>query len=257
MRDKAYLFGPFFGELSWEYFRFAPYAIYLKKISPNIKMIVLTRPSRFDLYGQYADTLVTQRIALEDEYNQSAFKLKNYGDVIYENLAERFRSIYEKKYNIIDHHYPDISGWRYKVKWQFPRDRMDYNFIARTKNKEVVEDFIDPNSKIILTSRKYDYPSDDYKIININDFKETIDDKIDDKRITYLGCLIELIKASTIVVSTLHQDLGHLAILLRKPLIYLNRRMKKDNAQLMNPLNTTIIDCRAVSEGVEIYENNI
>jgi len=60
MLDKAYLFGPFFGELSWEYFRFAPYAIYLKKISPDIKMIVFTRPSRFDLYGQYADILVNK-----------------------------------------------------------------------------------------------------------------------------------------------------------------------------------------------------
>lgn len=257
MRNKAYLFGPFFGELSWEYFRFAPYAIYLKKISPNIKMIVLTRPSRFDLYGQYADTLIPQRIAQEDEYNQSAFKLKNYGDVIYENLAKRYRSIYEKKYNIVDHYYPDISGWRYKVKWQFPKDRMDYNFIARTKHKEIVDNFVDKDSKIILTTRKYDYPSDEYSVVNIDDFIDDIEYKVDDESITFLGCTIELIKASTLVASTLHQDVGHLAILLRKPLIYLNRRMKKDTVQLMNPLNTLIIDCKAVSEGVEIYENNI
>jgi len=31
--------------------------------------------------------------------------------------------------------------------------------------------------------------------------------------------------------------------------------MKKDTVQLINPLNTPIIDCKSVSEGVEIYEN--
>jgi hypothetical protein len=254
MQDKAYLFGPFFGELSWEYFRFAPYAIYLKKISPDIKMIVLTRPSRFDLYGQYADILIPQRLEKEETYNQSAFKLINYGDVLYETLARKYKMMYEKRYDILDHHYPDIGGWRYKVKWQFPRDRMDYNFIARKKNKEVVDSIIG-DDKIILSSREYEYSSDNYKILHLNDFKKEIEDKVDDKSITYIGCLIELIKKSTVVVSTLNQDLGHLAILLRKPLIYLNRRMKIDEVKLMNTLNTPIIDCKAVSEGVEIYEN--
>jgi len=156
----------------------------------------------------------------------------------------------------LDHYYPDIRSWRYKVKWQFPRDKMDYNFIARRKNREVVENFINDDSKIILTCRKYDYLSDDYNLINISDFIEAMQGQIiDDKSITYVGCLIELIKKSTFVVSTLNQDMGHLAILLRKPLIYLNRRMKKDTVQLINPLNTPIIDCKSVSEGVEIYEN--
>jgi len=256
MLDKAYLFGPFFGELSWEYFRFAPYAIYLKKISPDIKMIVFTRPSRFDLYGQYADILVSQRIPNEEKYDQAAFKLINYGDTVYKELVKKFKIQYEKNYHILDHYYPDIRSWRYKVKWQFPRDKMDYNFIARRKNREAVENFINDDSKIILTGREYDYPSGDYNLIKISDFIEAMQGQIiDDKSITYIGCLIELIKKSTFVVSTLNQDMGHLAILLRKPLIYLNRRMKKDTVQLMNPLNTPIIDCKSVSEGVEIYEN--
>jgi len=257
MLDKAYLFGPFLGELSWEYFRFAPYAIYLKKISPNIKMIVFTRPSRFDLYGQYADILVPLRIPHEEDYKQSAFRLMKYRDSFYERMEKNFGSHYEKKYRIMDHHCPDVRGWRHKVKWQFPRNKMDYNFIARRKNRDVVADFINDDSKIILTSKEYNYISDDYNMINLSDFKEAIKDQVDDKNITYLGCLIELIKKSTFIVSTLTQDVGHLAILLGKPLIYLNRRIKKDAVQLMNPLNTPIIDCKSVGEGVEIYEKDL
>ena len=59
---KAVLFGPFLGELSWEFYRFAPYAIYLKKRNPDIKLIVLTRKERFDLYGKHADILIPLRI---------------------------------------------------------------------------------------------------------------------------------------------------------------------------------------------------
>jgi len=216
MLNKAYLFGPFLGELSWEYFRFAPYAIYLKKISPNIKMIVFTRPSRFDLYGQYADILVPLRIPYEEDYKQSAFNLMKYRDSFYERMEKNFESYYEKKYRIMAHHCPDIR-----------------------------------------TSKEYNYISDDYNMINLSDFKEEIKDQVDDKNITYLGCLIELIKKSTFIVSTLTQDVGHLAILLGKPLIYLNRRIKKDAVQLMNPLNTPIIDCKSVGEGVEIYEKDL
>ena len=246
MKDKAYLFGPFFGELSWEYFRFAPYAIYLKKISPDIKMIVLTREDRFDLYGQYADILIPMRIDNESKYDQSAFKLLNYGDVYYETIAQKFKLLYKERYNIVDHFYPDISGWRYKVKWQFPRDRMDYSFIPRKKNKEVVEEYLGDLSNIFLSSRNYGTESDKYKMLYVKDVMEDLKDKIDEKTVTSLGCLIYLIKKSTVVVSTLQQDLGHLAILLRN-----------DSVILMNPLKTKIIDCKTVQEGIRLYENNI
>jgi len=57
-KPKAFLFGPFLGELSWEFYRFAPYAIYLKKHNPDVNIIVLTRKERFDLYGIYADIII-------------------------------------------------------------------------------------------------------------------------------------------------------------------------------------------------------
>ncbi|MHA1232630.1 MAG: hypothetical protein ACTSPQ_18515 [Candidatus Helarchaeota archaeon] len=255
MRNKAYLFGPFFGELSWEYFRFAPYAIYLKRISPDIKMIVLTRPERFDLYGQYADILIPQRVT-ETGFKQSGFKLLKYPDSIYENLVLDFKVQYAKKFDIIDHFYPDIVGWRYKVKWQFPRDKMDYNFIPRKKNAEFVKEYIGEKNSIILSHRKYDYRDSKYEMINFRDFNEDVSDKIDNKNITKLGCLIELIKRSDFVASTLQQDMGRLALLCQKPLIYLNRRVKNDDVRLMNPFDIPVIDCRSIQEGVEIYENN-
>ena len=84
MRPKAFLFGPFVGELCWEFFRFAPYAIHLKKNNPNSRLIVLTRPSRFDLYGQYADILVPLRLKNDSHSKgRKAFKLTDYKEENY------------------------------------------------------------------------------------------------------------------------------------------------------------------------------
>ncbi len=73
---NAYLAGPFVGELIWEFFRFAPYIIHLKKAIPKTKIIVFTRSSRFDLYGQYVDILVPLNIPDNLPKKQTCFTIE-------------------------------------------------------------------------------------------------------------------------------------------------------------------------------------
>ena len=71
-KDSAILFGPFSGELSWEFYRFAPYLIYLKRINPDIKTIVYSRAQRIDLSIYRSRSAAAQ--ALRQRHGQRQFK---------------------------------------------------------------------------------------------------------------------------------------------------------------------------------------
>lgn len=257
MKDKAILFGPFFGEASWEYFRFSPYAIYIKKTNPDSLLIALTRESRFDLYGQWADILIPLKIQDEKKYTQKAFKLLSYDTEMCKRITELFASRYKDKYRIKDHYVPDISTLRYRLKWQFPRDKMDYDFRPRKSNRYVVEEIVQKRGIIILDTG-YSYSSSKYDIVNMSNFKKTVSEIIrKGHKITFFGCLIELIKMSKFAISDLDSNVGRLSILLRTPLIYPDRSMTNDTTMLLNPMETSIIDCADIKEGVEIYENSV
>lgn len=256
MNTKAYLFGPFFGELSWEYFRFAPYAIHLKKENPDIQVVVMTRPERFDLYGQYADVLVPLKIQDENLYEQVAFKLVGFDLATAQRICDIFRISYKKKYSIANVFVPDFSSLRYKLKWQFPRGKMDYDFFPRKGNLKLVNTVF-RGKNYVLTDEGYKYNTQKYNVLNINRFKELIMLSVDNVKLTYIGCLIQMIKRSKFVVSNLRSDVGRLALLLNVPLIYPYRDISDDAVSLVNPLNTKIIDCESIIEGVKEYENNI
>lgn len=255
-RSKACLCGPFFGEVSWEYFRFAPYAIHLKKTNPGKQLIIMTRPERFDLYGHYADILVPLIIKNEEIYKQSAFKLLGFDINMCQKICDVFRLTYKKKYRLDDCYIPDFTSLRYKVKWQFPRSKMDYEFLPRRENMKLVNNLIGKR-KIIFTDTGYTYETDKYVVITMEEFNKFILPYIDNKSITYLGCLIHLLRNAKFVVSNLKSDVGKLSILLKTPLIYPYRDISTDNVLLMNPLKTPIVDCESIIEGVRIYENII
>ena len=255
-KNKAYLFGPCFGELSWEYFRFAPYAIHLKKTEPDTQLVVMTRPDRFDFYGQYADVLVPLQIENESMYEQSAFKLIGFEIGMCQKFCDIFRITYKKKYQIVDHHVPDFSTLRYKIKWQFPRGKMDYDFIPRKGNTKYVNNIV-RGKNVVITDEGYTYDTKKYNVFKIQDFQKWIRLGVDNKKITYYGALIQLIKKSKFVVSNLRSDVGKLAILLGVPLVYPYRDISTDNVMLMNPLKTPIFDCDSILEGVRYYENYV
>lgn len=256
MKDKAYLFGPFFGELSWEYFRFAPYAIHLKKNEPNTNIIIFTRPSRFDLYGKYADILIPLNFENKENYKAKAFKLFGFDSSIEMKLADSLRIKYKKRYSIKEIFTPDTSSLRYNLKWQFPRDKMDYDFLPRKKNTEIIQKIIS-TKKFFITDEGFEFFHDSYSVIDIKSIRSMLGNIIDDVSCTYIGCLIELIKKTEFVVSNLSSDIGRLSLLLKKPLIYPKRSIQTDAVNLLNPYKTPVIDCNSILEGISIYENNL
>ena len=259
MKEQAYLFGPFLGELSWEFYRFAPYAIHLKKKKPDRKIIVYTRSSRFDLYGNHANILIPLKIEHDQKFRHEAFRLVGFDEIFYKQYVDIFRINYKKKYEIIDHFYPNVSSLLYKVKWQFPRSKMDYDFQPRDKNVKVVDFYMEKLNKKRknIFVEDFQYENKNYNVIKSQDFTKHIMEEVDNKSVTYIGCLIELIKRCDVVISNLNNVFGHLSILLKTPLIYPNREMSIDKIFLMNPFNTPIFDCNEIKEGVEFYENHI
>ena len=255
MKTKAYLFGPFVGNLSWEFYRFAPFAIHMKKENPDTTLIVLTRQWRFDLYGKYADILVPLRIPDDIDLTRDCFKLESLMTKDYNRIARMFRSKYKKRYQIVEHYYPDISSWRYKVKWQFPRNEMDYDFKPRERNKEIAK------KRGIIDHFIVDNQSIDYcklpDVHNSMDLFCRITNFTNDYDSTFLGTMIECIKLCKAVIGNLDNVIPHLSLLLKKPVISINNILPLDSIRLLNPLNTPIIFSNSIEEGIEEYDNYI
>lgn len=252
-KEDAYLFGPFIGELYWECYRFAPYAIHLKKMNPNVKLIVFTRPSRFDLYGKHTDIFVPMNLKHEELYKQSGFNLLEFDPKSYISIMRYFRKKYKNRFEIKGCFFPDIDGWRSQVKWQFPRYLMDYDFQPRNKNTAIVNNYVSDSSSYVV-SDIVDYIND-YECVDVAEFRTYCKDKIGNKA-SFIGCLICLIREAEFVVSNLKSFVGKLALLLKIPVISVGETLSDDSIKIINPFDTPVINCRNVQEGVEIYENH-
>jgi hypothetical protein len=243
-KEQAFLFGPFVGSLSWEMYRFAPYAIFLKKKEPGVKLVVITRVERFDLYGQYADILVPLKLRGEESYIQNCFTLERISLETYNLIRSSFLRQYKNRFLIRNIFYPDISGFRFKIKWQFPRDKMDYDFRPRYSNEEFVQKmnrkpvFVDlswlkkqkEKDLVLSCLSKFDF-------INYDDLQ-----KISfSERTSLLGCVIELLRETKVVVGNLNSPISHLSILLGVKLVSIDDEMSDDDVHLLNPLNTEVV----------------
>jgi len=245
-KPKAFLFGPFLGELSWEFYRFAPYAVYLKKHNPDIKIIVLTRKKRFDLYGKYADILIPLRIKNEDMFVQHEFGLGEYKTEHYDILKRYFYKKYNRRFNVVDHFYPLIHGWRREIRWQFPRDKMSYDFQAIQKTYHLVNEIIREDDIIIDNEAVGSVCMEEWGKIDATDLFEKVD----------LGIVIESLKTCEYVIGNMEFEISRLAVLLKKPLISLDENLSDDGIHLLNPLRTPIIRCKNLNEGIKTYEDN-
>jgi hypothetical protein len=266
MKEKAYLFGPFIGELFWELMYFAPFAIYKKYQEPTIKTIVFTRPSRFDLYGRWANILVPLKIKDEEKlYKQNGFGLDFISNDTYRSLGTYLKRKYLDEYTIKEHFIPDITGFRGKVKWQFLRDNMLYEFKPRRENSLDIRKFVPLNKNLVFVDtydldeftriyaflKKMNY----YCISNnqiISFLKET-----DSKNISYIGYLMEISKNCKFVISNFSSLSARVALLSKIPVISIKESMSDDSIHLLNPFNIPVIKCKNIEEGVEIYENTI
>lgn len=256
MKDKidSLLFGPFIGELNWELYRFAPYAIYHKKENPDKKLIVLTRNSRFDLYGKHADILVPLKIRFDQFHKVNKFRLDNYPKESYELISKYFFEKYNKTTNIVDHFYPRVD-WRYSLKWQYPRDEMDFDFHPRQRNIDLVNSFIGNVKDYIVLDLK-DSIAVGGNTIHLKDFVEDIGDEIDAKESSFIGSAICLLMKSKAIVGNFNSAITRLGALIGKPVITFNEERSDDEIHLLNPKGVPIFRCSIVEEGIEKYENN-
>ena len=254
IRNGAFLVGPFIGELSWEYFQFAPYIIYLKKEHPDKKVIVFTRPSRFDLYGVYADILVPLKLPNWTKNHQRAFTIDSFDKEEYEFLAETYRKQYRSRFKIIEHIYPDISMFYYKLTWQFSRPLMDYDFKPRKHNGLIVDKYL--CSYDILLDSKESCSYSNKHIKNIKDLAVEYEKMKDDTHSSTFGCIIESIKVCRYVISNISSNIGRMALLLKTPVITIDETLSDDQIHLFNPYNTPVIRASNIEEGIECYENN-
>jgi hypothetical protein len=249
---KAFIFGPFIGELYWEAYRFAPYAISLKKRFPKHHLIVFTRPSRFDLYGRYASIFIP--LIIDDEvYKKEKFTLKNFYVNEYQKLCKNIKSKYSNLYRIVDHYAPQIEGFMYRVKWQYPRAYMEYDYHPRFKNVEIVNKMYGDLDNVIMTNDQ-DIELENYNVITNQKFFVDVKAKCSENS-SPLGCLIHLLKTCDFVISNFDDNLARFAVLCGVTVITVKEKFTDDAIHLMNPLKSTVIKCQTVEEGVKKYED--
>jgi len=158
MKERAILCGPYVGELGWELLRFAPYCLWkkVKQHKSNVKLIVLTRKDRFDLYGKIADILVPLEIEGDfSKYRGNCFRLDGYPLENYEKIIKRFNGKYNKKYQIIDHIYPKIAGKQFTQKNQFPQNQLHAKFKPRVENKKLVDKYLSKDKPWVVISPRF------------------------------------------------------------------------------------------------------
>jgi len=259
MKEHAYLIGPFLGELEWEYRYFAPYVINLMKTDSEKVFIVFTRPERFDLYGLYGDIFVPLRVGYDRPERRDCFTIKGLDQQSFNVLLRAFIDKYKKRYRIDGRIYPEISHFSYKVKWQFPKSKMDYDFNPRQTNKKIIDEFVTEHDGFVDLSSDY---VDEHIKLNHYMLKYSVDlgkqiKPLINNQNSVLGCTIEVLKKVDFVIGNLSTDTSRLAILLKKPLITINEQLSDDTIKLINPHETPIIKCNDIKEGIKIYEDYI
>jgi len=156
MKEKAILAGPCIGEFYWEAGRFVPHVIWKKKVQykdENPKLIVFTRPDRYDLYGLHADKGFKFIITDEDKFNQNGYRLDNFEFERYSQMIEIFRNQCSD-YEIIDHIFPDISKAQFCNRDQYSKKEMVYDYQPRYENgKKVAEYLGEYNPLVVLAPR--------------------------------------------------------------------------------------------------------
>lgn len=149
MKKRAILVGPCIGEMYWEFARFVPHIIWKRKYQlkdEDVDFVVLTRPDRFDMYGQYVNVMVPLRID-ESLYKQDCYRLQDFPNNYYDELLRVFRNQFSHRYKIIEHVYPKIGKWDDKN--QYPKNRLNFEYLPRKENYDIITKEI-PNHKPIV-----------------------------------------------------------------------------------------------------------
>ncbi len=275
--EAAYLFGPFIGSLFWEVHKFCGYALYMKKEHPKHRLLLMTRPERFDFYGEYGDIFVPLKWFnnnIDKEKNQNCFKLNGLHESIYYDMVSFFYNKYKDKYNIVDHFYPDIRGFRYKLKWQFPRYKMIYDFMPRNENNIFVDKLLnnskpcilfdfswtsDNNLKHLILSKFKKFTNYNFVVYDDSNFYEEgiifVNKSLNFIENTSLyGVILSILKRSFILVGNLKSDISKISLLSGLKSVLIMENLSNDEISLINPKKTKVFLAKNIGD---INENNI
>jgi len=155
---RAILAGPMMGEFGWETLRFAPHVLWQKisKYKNKVKLIVYTRPDRFDFYGINAD--IFEPLEIKGDYSQyqsDCFKLQGFPEQEYHLLAQRMKAKYETQFNIVEHIYPRIHSRQYTEKEQYLARERKYQFQPRLENLELFDAAVPHNKPLVVLAPRY------------------------------------------------------------------------------------------------------
>jgi hypothetical protein len=155
VKQKVILVGPFVGELYWEFFRFAPYVF--KQNDRNYPLVVLTRPDRYDIYGDRAIEFIPLTIKGDSTKRfGECFKMIGLEIDDYKKIADTFRQQMELKYKIVDHFIPPFKKPMYLDKDYYPISHRLFDYKPRSANKKLVDDFLKNVTKpIVILAPRY------------------------------------------------------------------------------------------------------
>ena len=272
---KAVLVGPVLGELYWELARFAPYIIGKRKNEyyRDAKFIVLTRPDRVDIYGNYADIAIPLEIEGDNStYMQDCFKLTNFPDSEYNKIVDSFHLSFINKYIIMESIRPNLSGDNFASKKQFINDRnkqfISYEYSPRVKNKLLLDTVLaGDNRPIIVLAPRYrknmkrnwnhweelydaiskDHMLKNFKFVICGKHPDYIPDpkgrfldinNIVNNETSHIGLSIELIKRSILTIGS-QSAIPNISLLLKVPVMEWGHQRQIHTVD-NNPFNTSI-----------------
>ena len=256
--SRNYLFGPFIGEAIYELSYFVGHAIYLRKKNPKNKIIVFTREEHFDFYGKYATIFIPLR--LDKDLIPYKFGCDNMTAKFYDELIRQFASKYKSLMRIHDHFYPKITSYLKDIKWHYPRNEVNFDFMTRPYNKIIASDILGDADNIILSdlSGNCTYVNEHF-LLPTSYFFRLLD--IDKKITSIYGILIEAIKCCKYVHADIDSVVGRLAMLMKIPLITQREFLDVQYLNPINPYNSIVVGCEKLEDGIkyleETYENNI
>ena len=154
-KQKVILVGPFVGELYWEFFRFAPYVF--KQNSKNYPLVVLTRPDRYDIYGDRVIEFIPLDIKGDSiKRFGECFKMIGLDIVDYDKITKTFHDQMEMKYKIVDHFVPPFKKPQYLDKDYYPLNHRLFEYKTREDNVNLVNNFFKKNNKpIVVLAPRY------------------------------------------------------------------------------------------------------
>ena len=268
VKEKVILVGPFVGELYWEFYRFAPYVF--KQNKHNYPLVVLTRPDRYDIYGERA--IEFSPLVLKGDSTKrfgECFKMigLDYND--YRAIEKTFFRQMRNKYDIVEHFVPPFTKPDYLNKDFYPVHKRLFDYKPRKRNIELIDSFLNNVTKpiVVLAPRyrknfKRNWPhwkefydkliqtkwhekfefiicgkENEYVPDELKRFKDINDVKLDEKS-SLFGLLIEIISRSKLTIGS-QSAIPNISLLFKIPALEWGNQ-KQLHTITYNPYRTSV-----------------